>query len=110
MTAFVFLVVSFASCVLSMVDSTCTIFTSNGLANSSFSYYRFYDFRKVSGLSSTSTQNSTTAVKIVTDGTWTNDWYIRDYPRKSAGPPNIPVDFTPKRVSIGMIPNIREYG
>jgi len=83
-----------------MVDSTCTIFTSNGLANSSFSYYRFYDFRKVSGLSSTSTQNSTTAVKIVTDGTWTNDWYIRDYPRKSGGPPNIPVDFTPKRVSI----------
>jgi hypothetical protein len=103
MTAFVFLVLSFISCVLSKIDSTCTIFTSNGLANSTFSYYRFYDFRNVSGSSSTLIQNSTT-IKIVTDDTWMEDWYIRNYPTKSPGPPDIPVEFTPKRVSIGMIP------
>jgi hypothetical protein len=38
--------------------------------------------------------------KTVTDASWKDDWYIRDYPRKSPGAPSIPVDFIPERVYI----------
>lgn len=101
MLVFILLVLSFTIPVQSNIDSTCTAFTTNGLAGSTFLYYRFYDFRNVYGSSSAWTQNSNIS-KTVTDGSWTNDWYIRNYPRKSSGPPEIPVSFTPKRVSISM--------
>jgi hypothetical protein len=104
MLAFILMALSFTIPIQSQIDSTCTAFTSNGLASSTFLYYRFYDFRNVIGSSSASAQNSMTS-KTVTDGSWTNDWYIRNYPRKSPGPPVIPVSFTPKRVSISMSPS-----
>ena len=104
MLVFIPLTLSFAILAQSKIASSCTAFTSSGLANSTFLYYRFYDFRNIASSRSESSQNSTAISKIVTDGSWTKDWYIRNYPRKSPGPPSIPVAFTPKRVSISMSP------
>jgi hypothetical protein len=103
MLVFILLALSFAILAQSKIDSTCTAFTSSGLANSTFLYYRFYDFRNIINSGSGSSHNPS-ASRIVTDGSWTKDWYIRNYPRKSPGPPEIPVAFTPKRVSISMNP------
>jgi hypothetical protein len=83
------------------IDSSCTAFKSDGLASSTFSYYRFYDFRHIGVPNTVSTPNSE-IMKTVTDGSWTDDWYVRDYPRKSSGPPIIPVSFIPERVSLSM--------
>lgn len=92
--------------------TNCTAFTNDQLAGSIFRYYRFFDFRNVntpsnSTLSAEMPQNS----KTISDDSWTDYWYIRDYPRKSSGPPIIPVSFTPKRVTISMSPihNTAEY-
>lgn len=81
-------------------DSSCTSFESNGIAANTYTHYRLYDFRNINSPSSTSNPDSET-VKIVEDSSWTDDWYIRDYPRKSPAPPSIPVAFTPKRVNVG---------
>ncbi|KAN0083044.1 Concanavalin A-like lectin/glucanase domain containing protein [Elaphomyces granulatus] len=99
MLVFILLALSFAILAQSKIDSTCTAFTSSGIANSTFLYYRFYDFRNIISSGSGSSHDSS-ASRTVTDGSWTKDWYIRNYPRKSPGPPEIPVAFTPKRVFI----------
>jgi hypothetical protein len=107
---FVFILV-ILSCTISAqntVGSTCTGFTTNGLANSTFLYYRLYDFRNIYNTRSASTQNSITS-RTVTNSSWTNDWYIRNYPRKSSGAPDIPVSFTPRRVSISISPRRNEH-
>lgn len=103
--------ISFALPAHGQVDSSnsCSAFASNGLAASNYQYYRFYDFRNIAnGTTSTKKREpledraSTAAArsKSVSDTTWTDDWYIRDYPRKSPGSPSIPVDFIPDRVYI----------
>ncbi|PMD44745.1 glycoside hydrolase family 16 protein [Hyaloscypha variabilis F] len=99
MFVFILLILSCTISAQNTVGSTCTGFTTNGLANSTFLYYRLYDFRNIYNTRSASTQNSITS-KTVTNSSWTNDWYIRNYPRKSSGAPDIPVSFTPRRVSI----------
>jgi hypothetical protein len=78
----------------------CTAFSTDGLAASQYQYYRFYDFRnqKVPNLSSTGTKGS--RAKVVTGPSWKNDWYIRDFPRKSLGGTSIPVNFVPEKVYI----------
>lgn len=80
----------------------CTAFSSNGIAKSQYQYYRFYDFRRMkdAGPSNTSTNGSRS--KIVTSASWKDDWYIRDYPRKSPGGYTIPVNYVPNKVYISM--------
>lgn len=86
--------------------SNCTAFSTNGVAESTFQYYRFYDFRNLSGTNldqkrekaSDATQDLKN--KTVSDATWMEDWYIRDYPRNSPGTPSISVEFIPDRVYI----------
>jgi len=107
MFVFILLILSCTISAQNTVGSTCTGFTTNGLANSTFLYYRLYDFRNIYNTRSASTQNSITS-KTVTNSSWTNDWYIRNYPRKSSGAPDIPVSFTPRRVSISISPRRNE--
>ncbi|PGH27510.1 hypothetical protein AJ80_00751 [Polytolypa hystricis UAMH7299] len=96
-----FLLAILATTAESKIDTSCTAFQSRGLAKSIWQYYRFYDFRNIgrSGSYNEPTVDSKTA-RIVTDRSWTDDWYLRDYPRKSPAPPIIPVDFIPERVNI----------
>lgn len=85
--------------------SDCTSFTNNGIAASTFQYYRFYDFRNLSPTTATYSNASSSSIssargKVVKNGSWTEDWYIRDYPRNSPGGTSIPVNFTNEYVSI----------
>ncbi|KAJ4321637.1 hypothetical protein N0V94_002837 [Neodidymelliopsis sp. IMI 364377] len=48
----------------------------------------------------TSTGSKGAQYKAVSDKKWKNDWYVRDYPRKSPGGTSIPVDFVTDKVYI----------
>lgn len=84
--------------------SDCTSFTSNGIAASTFQYYRFYDFRNLKPTTYSNTTSTDAASsarsKVTKDDSWTEDWFIRDYPRNSPGGTSIPVNFTTSHVSI----------
>ena len=88
------------------VDNSCEFFSSNGLAAGQYQYYRFYDFRTQtptqSASNTTKRQSSTSSkVKIVTGSTWSQDWYIRDFPRNAASPTMIPANFMTSQVYVG---------
>ncbi|KAE9989914.1 hypothetical protein EG327_002101 [Venturia inaequalis] len=106
MSAFWFLSAYLAQTVLAQYPATdCTSFTTNGIAASTFQYYRFYDFRNLNPTSSCfsnplSSSVSSTRTKIVKDESWTSDWFVRDFPRNSPGGTVIPVNFTNSHVSI----------
>lgn len=84
--------------------SDCTAFSSNGLAASQYQYYRFYDFRRMRSASPSNTSIQGTRAKTISDSAWKDDWYIRDYPRKSPGGYSIPVNYMPERVYISTFP------
>ncbi|KAF3034607.1 hypothetical protein E8E12_005029 [Didymella heteroderae] len=80
--------------------SDCTAFSSNGVAASQYQYYRFYDFRQMKSAGAAIPNAKGLQSKIVSNSSWEDDWYIRDYPRKSPGGYSIPVNFIPERVFI----------
>jgi hypothetical protein len=82
----------------------CTAFSSNGVAASQYQYYRFYDFRQMKSAGHGHSNTKGLQSKVVSDSSWKNDWYIRDYPRKSPGGYSIPVNFIPERVFISTFP------
>lgn len=82
----------------------CTAFSSNGVAASQYQYYRFYDFRQMKSIGHGPSNTKGLQSKVVSDSSWKNDWYIRDYPRKSPGGYSIPVNFIPERVFISKSP------
>lgn len=86
-------------------SSECAAFSTDGLAASQFQYYRFYDFRNVGKGSDKRKHNrrrgSPARNRTVSDDSWRDDWYVRDFPRKSPGGHSIPVNFIPERVEIG---------
>jgi hypothetical protein len=78
----------------------CTAFSSNGLAASQYQYYRFYDFRHMTAPQAAGIGAKESQAKVVTGASWKDDWYIRDFPRKSPGGYVIPVNFVPDKVYI----------
>ncbi|KAJ4334037.1 hypothetical protein N0V87_007195, partial [Didymella glomerata] len=76
----------------------------NGVAASQYQYYRFYDFRQMKSAGHGHSNTKGLQSKVVSDSSWKNDWYIRDYPRKSPGGYSIPVNFIPERVFISTFP------
>lgn len=91
--------------VQSHAGSSCTVFSTNGIAASNFQYYRFYDFRNLTAATHQKGEEALKATqdlknKTVFDATWMDDWYIRDYPRNTLGTSSISVDFNPDRVYI----------
>jgi hypothetical protein len=89
-----------AHLILGQSLQNCTAFSSNGLAAAQYQYYRFYDFRHMTASQATSTGTKGSQAKVVTDASWKDDWYIRDFPRKSPGGYVIPVNFVPDKVYI----------
>lgn len=103
------LLLAFSAAILAagqrLESSECAAFSTDGLAASQFQYYRFYDFRNV-GTDDTERKNnrrrgSPARNRTVSDDSWRDDWYVRDFPRKSPGGHSIPVNFIPERVEIG---------
>lgn len=81
----------------------CTAFSSNGLAASQYQYYRLYDFRHLEASKASNSATNGQRAKVVTGDSWKDDWYIRDYPRKSPGGSSIPVNFIPEEVYISKL-------
>lgn len=78
--------------------SNCTAFSSDGIVASQYQYYRFYDFRRMKPGGITTEKGLQS--KVVSDNSWKDDWYLRDYPRKSPGGYSIPINFIPESVFI----------
>jgi hypothetical protein len=78
----------------------CTAFSTDGLAASRYQYYSFYDFRNQKASEDSSALTTGSRAKVVTGPSWKDDWYIRDFPRKSPGVSSIPVNFVPEKVYI----------
>ena len=94
------LVAHLALHVASQDFESCTTFTGGSIEVSQYQYYRFYDFRNMHRRNVTSSKSGHKQFKVVSDSSWEDDWYLRDYPRKSPGGYSIPVNFIPERVFI----------
>lgn len=107
MLLFLFLLTCSAPLVLGQrVESNdCSAFSTDGLAASHFQYYRLYDFRNIEQIGTQRKRRrqdlSAPTNRTVSDHTWTEDWYVRNYPRASPGGQSIAVNFVPWRVEIG---------
>jgi hypothetical protein len=88
-------------------SSDCSAFETDGLAASYFQFYRFYDFRNVTTTGTqrrAKRQTASITNRTVTDESWVDDWFVRDYPRASPGGKSIAVNFVPWRVEISVLP------
>ncbi|KIW01791.1 uncharacterized protein PV09_06963 [Verruconis gallopava] len=78
----------------------CTSFSVNGSKNH-FEYYRFYDFRDITSNSSSSEPGSPLPRSlIVSDGSWVNNWTIREEFREPSTENAIPMAYVKDNIFI----------
>ncbi len=102
-----------ASSLFLQVTAECTRFSTNGSTAATYDYYRFYDFRHLSGnidgdaasaLSYgegyTTTESSNGQSKIIEAVPWISGWNARDWFRPSPRENTVDMHYKPSRVSI----------
>jgi len=89
----------FASVEASSLDG-CTQFSTNGTVPHQFSYYRFYDFRNLVPTTTLglSTRDQKSPSKVVTDGSWVDDWQRRVQYREAPDSTTIPMYYMAENV------------
>jgi hypothetical protein len=81
----------------------CSLFSINGSTTAHFEYYRFYDFRNITGGYSNASNASLTFPKAlsVMDGSYQNDWTVRVQNKAPPRDETTQLNYTADNVFIG---------